>query len=109
MTTDLAFEAAWRDLDRRARVLWLLLFACLPGVFLFAYLFNALLQRDASFPVVGVAWMAAIAWAGLRMATFACPRCGAAFFESWIFFKPLRSNCAHCDLVRWAKDDAPPR
>ena len=107
MTTNLTFEAAWRDLERRSRVLWLLLFACIPGVFLFAYLFNSLLQQDASFPVVGIVWMAAIGWAGFRMATFACPRCGAAFFENWYFFKPLRGNCAHCDLVRWAKDETP--
>jgi len=108
VTTNLAFEAAWRDLDRRARVLWLLLFACLPGVFLFAYLLNALLHQDASFPFVGVAWMAAIAWAGWRMASFACPRCGEAFFENWYFFKPLRRGCAHCDLLRRAKDGAVP-
>jgi len=108
VTTNLEFEAAWRDLERRAKVLWLLFFACLPGVFLLAYLLNTLLQQDASFPVVGLVWMAAIGWAGFRMATFACPRCGAAFFENWYFFKPLRSNCAHCDLARWAKGDAPP-
>lgn len=108
VTTNLTFEPAWRDLERRARLLWLLLFACLPGVFLFAYVFNTLLLQDASFPVVGLAWMAAIAWAGYRMAGFACPRCGRAFFENWYFFKPLRNSCAHCNLARWAKDDAPP-
>jgi ribosomal protein S27AE len=52
--------------------------------------------------------MAAIAWAGFRMASFACPRCGQAYFENWYFFKPLRNSCAHCSLMRWAKDDAPP-
>jgi len=108
VTTNLAFEAAWRDLERKSKMLWLLLFACLPGVFLLAYLLNTLLLQDASFPVVGLVWMTAIGWAGFRMATFACPRCGAAFFENWYFFKPLRSNCAHCDLARWAKGDAPP-
>ena len=107
-TADLAFEAAWRDLDHRARVLWWLLFACLPGVFLLAYLLKVLLHQDASFPFVGVAWMAAIAWAGFRMASFACPRCGAAFYENWYFFKPLRSSCAHCDLARWSKEGAAP-
>jgi len=34
-------------------MLWLLLFACLPGVFLLAYLLNTLLQQDASFPLSG--------------------------------------------------------
>jgi hypothetical protein len=109
LTTNIAFEAAWRDLERRSRVLWLLLFSCLPGVFLFAYLLSTLLPlKGASFPVVGLAWMTAIAWAGVRMASFACPRCGEAFFENWYFFKPLRSSCAHCDLARRAKDDAQP-
>jgi hypothetical protein len=110
VTTNLAFEPAWRDLDRRSRVLWRLLFAWLPGVFLFAYLLNTLLPLEVtSFSVVGLAWMGAIAWAGFRMASFACPRCGAAFFENWYFFKPLRKSCAHCNLARSAKDDAPPR
>lgn len=108
MTTNLPFEPAWRDLERRSRVLWLLLFSCIPGVFLLAYVFSALLPKDASFPVVGLTWMAAIAWAGYRMASFACPRCGRAFYENWYFFKPLRSTCAHCDLARWARDDAAP-
>jgi hypothetical protein len=108
MTTNLAFEPAWRDLQHRSRVLWLALFACLPGVFLLAYVLNTLLQQDASFPVVGLAWMGAIAWAGVRVASFACPRCGRAFFENWYFFKPLRSSCAHCNLARGAKNDALP-
>jgi hypothetical protein len=78
-------------------------------VFLLAYLLNMfLLPDDVWFPVVGLAWMAAIAWAGFRMASFACPRCGAAFFENWYFFKPLRNSCAHCHLARRANDDAPP-
>jgi hypothetical protein len=42
------------------------------------------------------------------VASFACPRCGRAFFENWYFFKPLRKSCAHCNLARSAKDDARP-
>jgi ribosomal protein S27AE len=42
------------------------------------------------------------------MASFACPRCSGAFFENWYFFKPLRQNCAHCSLTKWAKE-VPPR
>lgn len=107
-SSGLSFEPAWRDLKRRSRILWFLLSACIPGVFLLAYVLNTLLSQNASFPVVGIAWMAAIAWAGFRMASFACPRCGQAYFENWYFFKPLRNSCAHCSLMRWAKDDAPP-
>jgi len=104
MPTSLSFDAAWRDLKRRSAVLWLLLFGCIPGVFLLAYLLNDLLLQDASFPVVGLVWMAAIAWAGGRMASFSCPRCSGVFFENWYFFKPLRRSCSHCNLPRWAKD-----
>ena len=107
MPTGLSFEAAWRDLNRRSTILWLLLFGCIPGMFLFAYLLNDLLLQDAPILVVALAWMAAIAWAGSRMASFECPRCSGVFYENWYFFKPLRRSCAHCSLPRWAKDTPP--
>ena len=107
MPTGLSFETAWRDLKRRSTILWLLLFGGIPGTFLFAYLLNDLLLQDASILAVALAWMAAIAWAGGRMASFACPRCSRAFFENWYFFKPLRRSCAHCSLLRCAKDIPP--
>src|SRR2546422_11258840 len=81
MPTSLSFEAAWRDLNRRSTILWLLLFGCIPGMFLFAYLLNDLLLQNAPVLVVALAWMAAIAWAGSRMASFVCPRCSRAFYR----------------------------
>jgi hypothetical protein len=99
-----SLDAAWRDLNRRSSLLWLLLFGAIPGMFLLAYLLNDLLLQEAPLLIVALAWMGAIAWAGGRMASFACPRCNRAFFENWIFFKPLRQNCAHCSLTRWAKE-----
>ena len=107
MPTSLPFDAAWRDLGRRSTMLWLLLLGCVPGMFLFAYFLNDLLLQDAPFFVVAVVWMVPIAWAGSRMASFLCPRCGGVFFENWYFFKPLRRSCAHCNLLRWAKDLPP--
>jgi hypothetical protein len=107
MPTNPSLEAAWRDLKHRSTILWLLLFGCIPGMSLVAYLLNDLLLQEAPFLVVALAWMAAIAWAGSRMASFACPRCSRAFFENWYFFKPLRQNCAHCSLTRWAKEMPP--
>ena len=107
MPTTLSFEAAWRDLDRRSAILWFLLFGCIPGIFLIGYLLNDLLQQDAPILAVGLAWLAGIAWAGGRMASFACPRCSRAFYENWYFFKPLRCSCAFCSLVRRAKDLPP--
>ncbi|HEY6240829.1 MAG TPA: hypothetical protein VIW78_08320 [Burkholderiales bacterium] len=102
-----SFDAAWRDLDRKSSTLWMLLFGCIPGIFLLAYLLNDLLLQDVPFLIVGPVWMIAIAWAGIRMARFACPRCNKPFFENWYFFKPLRQNCAHCQLPRWAKQTPP--
>ena len=107
MPTTLSFEAAWRDLDRRSAILWFLLFGGIPGIFLLAYLLNDVLHQGAPMLAVVLAWMAGIAWAGVRMASFACPRCGRAFFENWYFFKPLRRSCAHCSLQRQAKDLPP--
>ncbi|HMG59636.1 MAG TPA: hypothetical protein VK583_07910, partial [Burkholderiales bacterium] len=56
-----ALETAWRDLNRRSAILWLLFFGCIPGMFLLAYLLNGLLLQEASFFVVALAWMGAIA------------------------------------------------
>jgi len=100
MPTSLSFEAAWHDLNRRSTILWLLLFGCFPGVFLLLYLLNELLLQDAPILGIALAWMAAIAWAGIRMASFICPRCRRLFFENWYFFKPLRRSCAYCGLQR---------
>ena len=100
-------DELWLDLKRRFKVLWFLLLGALPGVFLLGYLFNNLLEEDAALPVVALLWFAATAWAGHRVANFACPRCGKAFYESWIFFKMLRRDCAHCHLPRGALDIAP--
>jgi hypothetical protein len=103
MPNSLSFRAAWRDLNRRSAVLWLLLSGGIPGVFLLAYLQDDLLIPEDLFLVVALAWMPAIAWAGSRMASFICPRCTKAFFADWHFFWPLRRSCAHCNLPRWAE------
>ena len=107
MPNTLSFEAAWRDLDRRSAILWFLLFGGIPGIFFLGYLLNDLLHQGAPILAVVLAWMAGIAWAGVRMASFACPRCSRAFFENWYFFKPLRRSCAFCGLQRRAKDLPP--
>src|SRR5690348_703851 len=107
MPVTLSFEAAWRDLDRRSTILWILLFGAIPGIFFLGYLLNDLLRQDAPILAVVLAWMVGIAWAGSRMASFACPRCGRAFYENWYFFKPLRRNCAFCGLQKRANDLPP--
>lgn len=103
-----SFAAAWRDLDRRSTILWFLLLGAIPGIYLLRYLLNDLLQQDAPILALVLAWMAGIAWAGSRMASFACPRCRGVFYENWYFFKPLRRSCASCNLSRQAKDLPPP-
>jgi hypothetical protein len=100
-------DSAWRDLERRSATLWRLLAASLP-VFFVAYVIGHLLAQPWLNPVVALAGLGAIGRVGARMAAFACPGCGGAFFENWYFFKPLRRRCAQCNLPREATTDAPP-
>lgn len=103
----ISVDESWLVLKSQFRVLWFLLLGALPGVFLLAYLFGALFKQDSALPGIALIWTAVTAWAGVRVAGFACPRCGKAFFENWYFFKMLRSHCAHCGLQRDAKKIAP--
>jgi hypothetical protein len=97
----------WRDLNRRFRLLWMLLLTSLPGTFASAWLLSGLLRPKATLALIGLLWMAAVAAAGWHIARFACPRCGSPFFESWIFLKMLRDRCAHCALPRHSTHMAP--
>ncbi len=109
MRTSASFEAAWRDLNRRSAILWLLLFGCIPGILLLVDPLSDLFFRDGPFLVfvVALAWLPAIAWAGSRLASFSCPRCTRAFFEDRYFFWPLKRGCANCHLPKWAKNVPP--
>jgi len=59
-----------------------------------------LVRQDVSLPVIAALWVGAIAWSGMRVAGFVCPRCRRPFFGKWYFFKPLSRSCVHCDLPR---------
>lgn len=96
-----AHDAAWSELRLRSAALRRLLYACLP-VLVIAYALGLVLVQPWLYPLTLVAWLAAVGWAGLRVARFACPRCGGAFFETWYYFKPLRRDCARCGLPRGA-------
>lgn len=96
----LAAADAWRALRERSRTFWWVLFASLPGMFSLSWLLDGVLRQGLLLPLVTLAFVAAICVAGLRVASFACPRCGKPFFETWYFFKPLRSECAYCGLAR---------
>jgi len=97
---------AWIALRRRSRVLSLLLFASVPGIFLFSWLLDGVLRQSLLLPLITIAFLAAIGVAGLRVARFACPRCGKPFFENWYFFQLLRRECAYCGLRREGRVDA---
>ncbi len=86
--------------------LWRLFFSFIP-LLLLAFLLDAQLLRNAALVAMAAAWIAATSWAGNRMAGFACPRCGEPFYENRVFFKPLRHNCAHCNLPRGTNDTPP--
>jgi hypothetical protein len=93
-------DVAWRLLRRDSKILWWVLFASLPGMFLFSWLLDGALRQSVLMPLLTLAFVAAIGMAGLRVAHFACPRCGKPYFESWYFFQLLRRECAHCYLRR---------
>jgi hypothetical protein len=69
-------------------------------MFLFSWLLDGALRQSVLLPLLTFAFVAAIGVAGLRVARFACPRCGKPFFETWYFFQLLRRECAHCNLRR---------
>jgi hypothetical protein len=100
-------QEAWRILAQRFRIIWILLATALPTQFLLVWLLGGVVRPDVVLVVTGAVWLTAIGWFGLKVAGFACPRCGKLFYESWYFLKMLRSNCAHCKLPRDAKDVAP--
>ena len=99
-------DEAWRGLRRDSRILWWILFASVPGMFLSSWLLDGVLRQSLVWPLTTLAFLTAIGAAGLRVARFACPRCGKPFFETWYFFQLLRSECAHCGLRRERGDAA---
>jgi hypothetical protein len=97
----LATAEAWRALRRDSKILWWLLSASLPGIFVVScLLLGGALRGNVPLPLVTFSFVAAIGVMGLRIARFACPRCGKPYFESWYFFQLLRRECAHCRLRR---------
>ncbi|HTQ75882.1 MAG TPA: hypothetical protein VMI74_16500 [Burkholderiales bacterium] len=102
-TARVAPDEAWRLLRRDSKILWWLLVASLPAILaasLLLLLLDSVLWQNAVLPLVTFAFVAAIGVVGLRVAHFACPRCGKPYFESWYFFQLLRRECAHCHLRR---------
>ena len=100
-------DEAWRLLRRDSKILWWLLFASLPGIFVVSLLLrDGVRWQSVLLPLVTFAFVAAIGVVGLRIAHFACPRCGKPFFETWYFLQLLRRECAHCRLPRRSGVDA---
>jgi hypothetical protein len=95
-------DEAWRVLRRDSQILRWLLLASLPGIFVVFYwlLLDGAPRESVVLPLVTFAFVAAIGLVGLRVARFACPRCGKLYFESWYFFQLLRRECVHCGLAR---------
>src|SRR5262245_61993257 len=87
-----ASDEAWRVLRHRSRLLWLLLFASLPAIAVLSWLLDSAFGQSRLSYLVTLAFVTAIGVAGLRVASFACPRCGRPYFESWYFFQLLRKE-----------------
>lgn len=100
-------DEAWRILRRRSQLLWWVLATSLPGIFLFSWLLAGVLRPTLLLSLLTLAFVTAIGVAGLRVAGFACPRCGMPYFENWYFFQLLRRECAHCRLPRESGIPAP--
>lgn len=93
---------AWREYRRRQRWsvgLWL---AFLPGTALTGYVGWRLFGSPGWFALMGALWFGAIVVAEIRVLTFRCPRCGQAFFGSWLpgLGNPFARNCIHCGLPK---------
>ncbi len=94
-------DPAWQDYQRRIRCF---LLAWLGGFVLIAALLvplDALGSPDWTPMALGIAWMAAFAWAGLRLQQFRCPRCSNAFFYTTFSYWPFARECRHCGLPKW--------
>jgi hypothetical protein len=100
--TNESSHPAWRDYEKRLRLLGWALFGFLPGA-LATGLLLGLVAGSAGFGVAGALWLAFFAVAAWRYQAFKCPRCGKACHHRFPFKDPHTSRCMHCGLPRWAE------
>ena len=95
------YSAAWRDLGRRRRLMWILFLGYVPGVALLCFVLAR--YQEGLCARIAIAWMLvmgiAIAWA----ASFRCPGCRGLFCFAASGANPAGSSivarqCARCGL-----------
>jgi len=77
------YEQQWREYRKRRNTLFIILATYIPGVLLFALLFQRLLRSDTATSAMAFAWMLAFAVVAVRVTTWPCPRCGKWFHAKW--------------------------
>ena len=99
----LALGSPWRACQLRERLLVGLLLGYVPGVLVVGVSLNKLVGSGIPVFLVAVGWMFALAFAGIALKTFPCPRCGKHFFRSWRYHNTFARKCVHCGLPKWAE------
>jgi len=102
------YSAAWRDLRRRRRFVWIACLGYVPGVAILIFIVGAPLSYltgiKLDYFVFGIAgtWMVAVMSTSVWAGTFRCPRCHRWFFAKWWYSNSFARKCVHCGLPKWA-------
>src|SRR5579859_3043756 len=99
----LAPGSPWRACQLRERLLIGLLLGYVPGVLAIGVTLDNLAGSKIPVFVVAVGWMFALAFAGVALKTFPCPRCGKHFFRSLDYHNTFARKCVHCGLPKWVE------
>ena len=101
------YAAAWQDLRRRRRLLWILFLGYIPGVAALCFLVGAPItsmgetqQGEVACAIIALLWIFAFAVAAIRLTFFRCPRCHRIFHSTWWRHNPFAHNCLHCGLAQ---------
>lgn len=97
----LAPGSPWRACQLRERVLLGLMLGYIPGVLAVGMALNKLVGSKIPIFIIAVGWMMAVAFAGVALKSFPCPRCGRLFFRSERYHNAFARKCVHCGLAKW--------
>jgi hypothetical protein len=105
--SDADYPAAWRELRRRRRFLWVLFLGYIPGVAALCFLVWLAVtmtagskQGEVACAIIALLWILAFAAAAIRLTLFRCPRCHRLFHSTWWRHNPFSHNCLHCGLAQ---------
>lgn len=73
----------------------------LPGVIILDTTLNWFFESTIPVAMIAIAWMVFFVFAGYRMSSFPCPRCGKQFFYKFPIHNPLAQRCMHCNWPKW--------